>query len=68
MFLGSRIWLHNQIHVVISESAETHERAISELKAQGGVCLSESMSAKYPRLCNCKRQAVCMAFDEVGRS
>lgn len=43
MFLGSHIWLHNQIHVVISESAETHERAISELKAQGSICLSDQL-------------------------
>ncbi|MBM7029139.1 hypothetical protein JTL33_10170 [Bacillus velezensis] len=41
MFLESRVWLHNQIHVIISESVNTHERAIAELEAQGGTCLSE---------------------------
>ncbi|AHZ15899.1 hypothetical protein SRCM100730_03392 [Bacillus velezensis] len=41
MILESRIWLHNQIHVVISESVNTHERAIAELKAQGGACMSD---------------------------
>nr|WP_306296238.1 hypothetical protein [Bacillus amyloliquefaciens] len=33
--------MHNQIHVIISESVNTHEKAIAELKAQGGTCLSD---------------------------
>ncbi|ASB67164.1 MULTISPECIES: hypothetical protein [Bacillus] len=41
MFLESRVRLHNQIHVIISESVNTHEKAIAELKAQGGTCLSD---------------------------
>ncbi|MGV0171110.1 hypothetical protein P5660_14485 [Bacillus velezensis] len=41
MFLESHVWLHNQIHVIISESVNTHEKAIAELKAQGGTCLSD---------------------------
>lgn len=41
MFLESHVWLCNQVHIVVSESVEAHERAISGLKAQGGVCLSD---------------------------
>ncbi|MCQ9151138.1 hypothetical protein PWO55_09030 [Bacillus velezensis] len=41
MFLESHVCLHNQIHVIISESVNTHEKAIAELKAQGGTCLSD---------------------------
>ncbi|MED5050149.1 hypothetical protein P9873_20355 [Bacillus siamensis] len=41
MLLESRVWLHNQIHVIISESVNTHEKTIAELKAQGGTCLSD---------------------------
>ncbi|MCC2532684.1 hypothetical protein LKL13_14175 [Bacillus velezensis] len=41
MFLESHVWLHNQIRVIISESVNTHEKAIAELKAQGGTCLSD---------------------------
>ncbi|KJD59240.1 hypothetical protein [Bacillus velezensis] len=41
MFLESLVWLRNQVAVVISESVVIHERAIAELKAQGGVCLSD---------------------------
>ncbi|MBI0441926.1 hypothetical protein GNK15_11770 [Bacillus amyloliquefaciens] len=41
MFLGSHVWLHNHIHVIISESVNTYEKAIAELKAQGGTCLSD---------------------------
>nr|WP_206335299.1 hypothetical protein [Bacillus velezensis] len=33
--------MHNQIHVIISESVNTHEKAFAELKAQGGTCLSD---------------------------
>ncbi|KMM58274.1 hypothetical protein ACH95_14170 [Bacillus glycinifermentans] len=41
MFLESHVWLCNQVHIVVSESIEAHKRTISELKAQGGVCLSD---------------------------
>ncbi|OIK22170.1 hypothetical protein BKP66_00930 [Bacillus amyloliquefaciens] len=41
MFLESHVWLRNQVTVVISESVATHEQAIANLKAQGGVCLSD---------------------------
>ncbi|MEC0384553.1 MULTISPECIES: hypothetical protein [Bacillus amyloliquefaciens group] len=41
MFLESNVWLRNQVIVVISESVADHERAISELKVQGGACLSD---------------------------
>nr|WP_205747533.1 MULTISPECIES: hypothetical protein [Bacillus amyloliquefaciens group] len=33
--------MHNHIHVIISESVNTYEKAIAELKAQGGTCLSD---------------------------
>ncbi|KAA6447560.1 hypothetical protein [Bacillus swezeyi] len=39
MFLVSYVWLHNQIHTVISESTKTHEQALKKLKQQGGTIL-----------------------------
>ncbi|MED4323202.1 hypothetical protein P9227_00750 [Bacillus licheniformis] len=36
MFLVSYVWLHNQIHVVISESTNIHNYALDKLKHQGG--------------------------------
>ncbi|PLC16908.1 hypothetical protein BV582_04975 [Bacillus paralicheniformis] len=39
MFLVSYVWLHNQVHAVISESVKTHEQALEKLKQQGGTVL-----------------------------
>ncbi|MCY7858685.1 hypothetical protein [Bacillus sonorensis] len=36
MFLVGHVWLHNQIHVVISESVHTHNQALNGLMQQGG--------------------------------
>lgn len=36
MFLVSYVWLHNQIHAVISESVQTHNQALDKLKHKGG--------------------------------
>ncbi|AIC98287.1 hypothetical protein C2H96_01735 [Bacillus subtilis] len=40
MFLISYIWLENKFHVVISESASFHNKALTELKIKGGSLIS----------------------------
>ncbi|MED4373552.1 hypothetical protein C6W27_16385 [Bacillus paralicheniformis] len=39
MFLVSYVWLHNQIHAVISESIQTHHQALDKLRQQGGTII-----------------------------
>ncbi|MBU8789034.1 MULTISPECIES: hypothetical protein [Bacillus] len=39
MFFVSYVWLHNQIHVVISESVKTHNQALDKLRQQGGTII-----------------------------
>ncbi|CAI8827178.1 hypothetical protein H7F26_09395 [Bacillus sp. PAMC28748] len=39
MFLVSYVWLHNQIHAVISESVHTHNQALYRLMQQGGTII-----------------------------
>ncbi|MCY8383168.1 hypothetical protein MOC94_08150 [Bacillus haynesii] len=41
MFLVSYVWLHNQIHVVISESTQTHNHALEKLMQQGGAIIED---------------------------
>ncbi|OLQ51133.1 hypothetical protein BHT95_21290 [Bacillus paralicheniformis] len=41
MFLVSYVWLHNQVHAVISESVKTHDQALSKLKRQGGAIIKD---------------------------
>ncbi|WP_261381924.1 hypothetical protein, partial [Bacillus licheniformis] len=41
MFLVSYVWLHNQIHAVISESVQTHNQALGKLKQQGGAIIKD---------------------------
>ncbi|MEC0670431.1 hypothetical protein P8875_09700 [Bacillus haynesii] len=41
MFLVSYVWLHNQIHAVISESVQTHNQALDKLKQQGGTIIKD---------------------------
>ncbi|MDE1424923.1 hypothetical protein [Bacillus licheniformis] len=41
MFFVSYVWLHNQIHVVISESVKTHNQALGKLKQQGGAIIKD---------------------------
>ncbi|TWJ56203.1 hypothetical protein [Bacillus paralicheniformis] len=39
MFFVSYVWLHNQIHAVISECVKTHNQALNKLKRQGGAII-----------------------------
>ncbi|MED7756087.1 hypothetical protein ABDI04_18090 [Bacillus licheniformis] len=41
MFFVSYVWLHNQIHAVISESVQTHNQALDRLKQQGGAIIKD---------------------------
>ncbi|MFD3203548.1 MULTISPECIES: hypothetical protein [Bacillus] len=40
MFLVSNVWLDNKFHLVISESASFHQKALTKLEDQGGSVIS----------------------------